>query len=81
MENEEFDFLSGQINALSSVINILISNLEALPAAQGALQLAIAMEEQKLSDAEDGTPERTAHIRNTLLENYVALLSAVAKRR
>lgn len=75
--NEEIDVLNGHVHALSMTLTAIIQTLPALACAQAALQLKIAHEEALQEDQD--TPPAEARSRNALLENYLALLSTVAK--
>jgi hypothetical protein len=78
METNEIDALSGQIAGLSEVITSIITTLPRLKAAQAAVALALSREENQRTDELD--MESFAHHRDNLVEQFLQLLSAVAKR-
>lgn len=81
MENEQYDVLQGQLQALSMVISTILSNQDPLNAAQMAVHLKMSQLEEQALDTENETPPRNSKIRDSLLESYLDLLSAAAKTR
>jgi len=71
--------LDGKIEALHKVLIQLVSTLTPIQAAEAAVGLAL--ERHSFRDMADySTPEETLAVQEVLLDGYVDLLSAVAKR-
>lgn len=79
MHEEELQAMRGQIAALTLTMTAVIQTIQALPAAQAALNLKISLEEEKQLDEENETPPSEVSARNSIAESYCDLLSAVAK--
>lgn len=78
MNDEEFNFIQGQIQAITSVITEIISVLPPTDAARVAEHLAISQEVDNNNDSDDDTPEIQSQARNKVLDAYIELLQAVA---
>ena len=80
MNDEEFEFVQGQISAITSTLAVVISTMPQLSAAQAALQLAVTQETDNMEDAANGTSERHASSRNSMLSAFVELLQSASSR-
>jgi hypothetical protein len=79
MNSTDSDVLSGQIAGLASTMAAIISTLPPVTAAQTALQLVTSREQDRENDL-PGT-EGMARTRDSFVEAFLGLLSAVALRR
>lgn len=79
IDPEALDVLNGQVAALFHTLTAVIASLPALPAAEAAVRLLIAREEQRQEDAQFETSARTAQTRDQLMGAFLDLLRERSK--
>lgn len=80
MEQEQLDVVIGHTEALSMVLTVVISALPAVTAAEAAVRLAMAREQQREEDQSQSIPPATVRAREGLIDGYLSLLSAATQQ-
>jgi hypothetical protein len=75
MTTMEIEAINGRIEALSMVMTAVISQMDKLPAARAAADLA--MEQMTQKDMEE--PSEQTQSKHAVVDAYLGLLSAVSK--
>lgn len=80
MNEDDFDFIAGQVSALFMTTTALITTLSPVQAAEVSAQLALSHQDAMKSDRDHGVPDSIGDARNGLLEAIQNLLQGVARR-